>query len=127
VEIVTLKELEWIHDCIVSVVAYNAGGNEKLINIAMSCPDDLGFAPWEGRQLELVAVDVAIANYSILGWSVEEETVDAIRPGISRAVQDSTAEARRRGICYPNLEFTVSFHSGSSLEVICRELRIDIV
>jgi hypothetical protein len=57
----TLKELEWIHDCVVSNVLYDASGDDgRSIKITMRCPIDLGylslplpFDPGRGNELTI--------------------------------------------------------------------------
>ena len=122
----TLKELEWIHDCALLGVLYDASSDAgRSIKLTMRCPTDLGFAPWEGKNLQLVAVDIALMKLIVCGVA-GPETIDAIRPGISKTVQESTMDARRMGVRFPRLEFTISFHSGSALEVICKDLQVDV-
>ena len=122
----TLKELEWIHDCVLTDVLYDASSESvRSIKLSMRCPTDLGYAPWDGKGLVLVAIDVAVSKHIV--WGVAgAETIDAVRPGISAAVRESTREARRMGVRLPSLEFTVSFHSGSELEVICDRLEVAV-
>jgi len=91
----------------------------------MRCPTDLGYAPWEGKNLVLAAIDVAVSKHVVCRVA-GPETIDALRPGISGDLRESTMAARQMGMRFPNLEFTICFHSGSSLEVICQELQVDI-
>jgi hypothetical protein len=91
----------------------------------MRCPADLGYTPWDGRILVLVAIDVAAAKHIIHGVA-GAETVDTVRPGISAGVRESTMAARQMGIRFPSLEFTISLHSGSSLEIICDGIQVEL-
>jgi hypothetical protein len=126
-ESTTLKELEWLHDSIVFSVIYDASNSlGRMVKLAIRCPADLGFAPWEGKTLVLVATDVVVSKHVVWGWVTAPETIDAVRPGVTTAVRESTMEARRMGERLPNLEFTICFHSGSMLEVICRDIQVEI-
>jgi hypothetical protein len=122
----TLKELEWIHDCVLTSLLYDISNDAgRSLKLTMRCPEDLGYAPWNGKTLVLTAIDVAIGSFFVC--SVEgPETIDAVRAGISSTVRESTTAARRMGARFPNLEFSVSFHSGSELEIICQEIQIDV-
>jgi hypothetical protein len=122
----TLKELEWIHDCVVSNIVYDASASfgRRALRISMKCPVDLGYEPWGGKSMALVASDVAAFTQSVWGVVAEAETINAIRPGVSAAFQNSTTPWRSMGARFPELEFTVSFHSGSALEVICESLQV---
>jgi hypothetical protein len=121
-----LKELEWLHDCVLLHVVYDIPSNAGWsIKLAMRCPADLGYAPWEGKTLTVTAIDVATSTHVVHGVA-GQETIDAIRPGISAALRESTMEGRRMGIRFPDLEFTVCFHSGSAIQVICQKLQVDV-
>ena len=122
---VTLNELAWIHDCVLLNIVYDASGEAgRNVTCTMRCPGDLGYAPWQGKTLVLKAIDVAMFRH--LGWGVAGmETISAIRPGISDAAQESTIDARTAGVRFPNIEFTMDMHSGSTMEVICSQLEIE--
>jgi len=121
----TLKQVEWIHDCVVRNIVYDASKAERSLSISMDCPHDLGYQPWAGRRIVLTAVDVAAIRQSV--WATANpETIDAIRPEITTDFQKNTAGFRRLGVRFPSLEFTASFHSGSALEVICESLQVTI-
>ena len=124
----TLKELEWMHDSVVSSIVYDASasGGCRELRISMTCPSDLGYEPWAGKSVVLVATDVAALTQTVWGWVTAAETIDAIRPGVSAAFQKRTMPARKQGARYPELEFTASFHSGSVLEVICKDLQVRV-
>ena len=77
------------------------------------------------RGLVLVAIGIAVSKHVVCGFGWPE-TIDAVRPGISSDVRESTMAARRMGVCLPNLEFTISLHSGSALEVVCQELQLEV-
>lgn len=121
---ITVTELAWLHDCVLLNVVYDASSDAgRIVKWMIRCPEDLGYTPWQGRDLVLIAVDVAMLRH--LAWGVAgRETVDAIRPGISDAAQESTMDAREAGVRFPEIEFTMVMHSGSSMEVICSKIEI---
>jgi hypothetical protein len=123
----TLEQLEWLHDSVVHNVIYDASGDSgRLIRLAIHCHPQSGYEPWEGKELVLAAIDVAVSKHSVWGCVTAPETIDSINPGVSASVQGSTMELRRSVANFRNLAFTISFHSGSSLEVICRELQVEV-
>lgn len=121
---VTLNDLAWIHDCVLLNVSYDASSDAgRTVKWTIRCPEDLGYAPWQGRDLVLIAVDVAMLRH--IAWGVAgRETINAIRPGISDVAQESTMDAREAGVRFPAIEFTMDMHSGSSVEVICSKIEI---
>jgi len=123
---IIVDELAWIHDCVLLNVVYDASGDGgRTVKWTIRCPEDLGYAPWQGKDLVLIAVDVAMLRHFV--WGVAgRETVDAIRPGISDAAQESTTDAREAGVRFPDVEFTMVMHTGSSMEVICSKVEIGV-
>jgi hypothetical protein len=60
----TLKELGWIHDCDVFGVLYDTSNDaDRSIKMTMSCPKDLGYEPWAGKNLTLIATGVALMDF----------------------------------------------------------------
>jgi hypothetical protein len=122
----TLDELAWLHDSELLSIQYDTSMvDARSIRLSMRCPTDLGYPPWEGKHLVLTANDVAASTHLMYGV-VGLETIDAVRAGVSPAFQSSTIEARRMGVRFPCLELTICLSSGSSLEIICRDLQVNV-
>jgi len=123
----SLEELAWIHDCELLELTYRApGSGPRVIELTINCPLDLGFAPWKGKQLVLTAVDVFVSEHVTFA-TANPESIDAIRAGVSDAFRERIATAISAGVRFPDLAVTVVFHSGSSLELICRQLMVRVV
>ena len=123
----TVDELEWIHACELLQLTYSApGSGPRSIELTFDCPPELGHAPWQGKRLVLAAVDVFVSEHFMFAIA-NPESIDAIRPGISAQLRAKIAKAIEIGVVFPDIELTVTFHSGSSLELICRELVVRVV
>ncbi|MBS1910950.1 MAG: hypothetical protein JST22_03095 [Bacteroidetes bacterium] len=118
----TLDELGWLHDAEVFNITYDASRNNgRLLRIAMRCHDDAGYPPWNGKYLVLVAVDIVAVNH--IAWAVKgPEVFDRAFPAIS----DELAERLDKISLQNNLVFSLYLHSGSTLEVVCRELQVEV-
>jgi hypothetical protein len=56
---ITMKDLEWVHDCVLMDVIYDASSDAgRLVKWRMRCPHDLGYTPWDGKEIVLLAADV---------------------------------------------------------------------
>jgi len=122
----SLKELARIHDCVVEKIVYDASDREeRRSRIYMECPNDLGHPGWAGKRIVLVAIDVATMRHSVWGI-VGLESIDAIHPGISSDLKTAVQRWEDIGARFPDIELTISFSSGSVLEIICRGLEVDI-
>ena len=119
------EQLDWVHDCALISIQYEASDSAtRSLAVTLRCPPDLGLAAWAGKTLIIFAVGVAAVKLE--AWSIvaDGETMEAIREGVSPAMDESTAEARRMGIEFPGTRLTFVFQSGSSLEVICETVQI---
>ena len=123
----TLEELGRLHDCDVTSIAYDISrAMGRTIRLTMTCPSDFGYPEQNGRTLVLVAEDVAFSQHATV-YVAAPETIDALVPGVSPQLVELGAESRRRGASrFPAVEFTVVFNTGSSLEVVCRSLQVEI-
>src|ERR1700722_2618026 len=94
---ISMDQLRWIHDCTLLKMVYDASSDAgRSIMLIMSCPRDLGYEPWNSRNLTLIATKVAMAKQLVWG-TAGGETIDAIRPGISDGTRLSIDEAKRMG------------------------------
>ena len=94
-----------------------------MIELTIDCHPDLGYPPWNGKSLVLAAVDVYVSEHIVFAIA-NPESIDAIRPGVSVELRARIARAIQMGARFPGLALTVSFHSGSSLQLICRQLMV---
>lgn len=121
----SLDELKWWHDCTLIEMLYDASSERgRVLRWTVHCPEDLGYEPWNGRTLVLTAVNVAMLKHMM--WAVAgPDTVDAVRPDTSNDMREKMAEAQRLGVRFPSIEFTMTMHSGSWMEVVCEKLEIE--
>jgi hypothetical protein len=116
------EELGWIHDCSLSRITY-IGSDPREITIEISCPADLGYPPWEGKTVEVIATGVRASRHTMIG-TVGTDMVDAVRPGISSEFENYLAPARKVGWKFPPTAFTVAFTSGSTMELVCEQVTV---
>lgn len=119
-------DLDWFHDCAVRSIDFDWGSTVTL-RITVVCPADLGRPDWNGRTLVIVAKDVVLLDYE-LRMSSRHDSIDSIREGIYST--NLRADVRRYAAAggpldYPSL--SISFSSGSSLEMFCEEPEIELL
>lgn len=121
----TVKELQWLHDSDVLSIQYDTSGDAGWsILLTMRCPNDSGYAPWEGKCVVLSAANVVGSKHLVYGVAGREE-FDRINVGVSRALRESALKGRPSSTQF-NFEFTINFISGSMLEVVCQQLQVEI-
>jgi hypothetical protein len=122
----TIKELDWLHDSDVLSISYDtAGESDWPIRLTLLCPADSGFAPWEGKHLTLVATDV-VRSQHVVCQVRGGETFDNVKRGVSASLRDGAMRGRPAGVTF-NFEVTITFISGSTLEIICQKLEIAVL
>ena len=125
---VDLADLGWEHDAELLQLVYKPESGERSLELTVRCNRDLGHAPWallEGKRLVLAFIDVAVSEHVVFA-TVGRETLDAIRPGVSAGLHARIAGAIHMGLRFPDLAVSVSFHSGSWLQLICRQLMVGL-
>lgn len=81
---------------------------------------DAGLPSWNGRTL-LITLSGVLAVRWICWAIIGDECVDSWRQGVSDFLERECELMISRGITIPSLKFTISFRSGSELEVICSD------
>lgn len=123
-----LENLDWLHDCELHEVRYDPSiPTDRTLVVELECPADLGFPEWEGRTLKLKACGVFLFKYTAWGHTSSIETLDAWDPGVSESTQMELQRQRAIGLAVPKLTFTVSFHSGSYFELVCKDISIEVL
>lgn len=122
---VTIRDLEWIHDCrVLSFTIEPVADDCPNCVIRMKCPRDLGFAAWEGKILQLHILEIHSMNF-FGAHHVGHENVDAIRSGITHELLRERADyMSRSGGRTPSIEMTIGFTTGSLLAVLCESIAV---
>lgn len=122
----SVEEMEWLHDCWVSAVVYEpADQDSPSLTLHLKCIEDLGYPPWDGKKLRIVASGLVMLR--LVGWGViGRDSVDRVRPSVSAEARESTMEVRRHATSFPAVEFTLLLHSGGFIECICEQLRCEV-
>jgi hypothetical protein len=117
---------DWLHDAVVREFLFQTHDDERVLKIFLNCPKDCGYAPWQGKKLVLSFHDISAMNQMV--WGVRgKETIDSIQTQNSASFREKTIVARRTGEGSKNFEVKITFHSGSLLEILCEDLKADVV
>lgn len=123
---VDVAVLEWLHDCCLETIVYEANTEgDRDVTLTICCPTDLGFALWAGKTLTIKATRVAASRHLMHVYG-SSDAVDAVRPEISVELRETVDAGRKMGIAFPTTEITVVFHSGSTLELICDAIQVEV-
>lgn len=121
-----MQETEYLHDSTLINVQYDTSvPNRRELTLTIKYDYDTGQPDLDGRTLCIRAVDVLVLSYTAWGYVSGEETIARWDPRISDNTISELKELQKMGIPIPETQVTVTFHSGSVLEFVCRKLRID--
>jgi hypothetical protein len=119
--------LDWVHDCgIVDYRVKHHADDVASITWTFDCPHDLGYEPWNGKYVRLDAIGVLAMKHFVAGGQIGFESINWIRAKTELLVAEIANVPASMRSSYP-IEFTILYHSGSVHDVICRELRADVV
>jgi hypothetical protein len=127
VHAITIAELEWFHDAIVESIDYLASEpTTRQLTIVLKCSNDAGTPEWDGKRVQITADDVVLMRHLVFATS-NAESIDAIHESVSQEMIGMRMKLTSIGAMIPGKAFTINFHSGSSLELVCKGMLIEML
>ena len=115
--------LEWLHDAdVLELRTSREGDAQPEVVLRVKCPQDLGYVDWEGRVLRIEMTGVALWQHFMVGIATRD-SINWVNERVSPEFQAKIDRAVEIASAYP-VKLSVVFHSGSLLEVWCRELAV---
>lgn len=119
--------LAYLHDCRVLKITYDVTDpKDRRLILLFRAPADLGYPAWDGKTLRFTACDVYLLQYFAAGNATARETLDRWNVGISESAQREL-DRILAGFTVPLMKFSLVFHSGSFLELVCKGLTVEPV
>lgn len=123
-----LDELNYCHDGVLRELTYAPSGTgSKRLALLVECAEDAGAAAWNGTTVRIDFEDVFFMRHLAWGHTAGDEGVDGFHRGVSADILEELQTSRRQGLHVPDLGLTISFHTGSSIEVVCARVRVERV
>jgi hypothetical protein len=114
-----LDHLAYLHDAKCLEITWDCSHpSHRMIRMLLVVSRDAELPAWNGQTLQITLSSV-LATQSTFWSTFGIETVDSWRPGISAFLEQQCLSLSSKGITIPPLKFTISFHSGSEIEVVC--------
>ena len=118
--------LEYLHDAACNSFVWDCSDRSmRRIILSVRVDDEAGYEPWNGRVISLTLSDVVACRFFGWGGQIGQERIDAWREGISTEFQSECNRLRSSGLHIPPLAFTIILGSGSTIELVCREVSVD--
>lgn len=117
-----------LHDCEVHDLRYDVSDpRERALVMIVDGPEDSSHSTLNGRPLRITATDVHLFRLTAWGHCLGKEVINVWREGVSPATEVELQRCRDAGLAVPALMMTVSFHSGSWFELVCKDIAIEVV
>lgn len=119
--------LDYLHDARCIYVAWDCSDPTiRRVRLVAKADDDAEYEPWNGQLITIILSDVVICRLFGLGFQLGEERIDAWRQGVSTEFESECRRFRNSGIDIPSLMFTIVLGSGSTIELVCREVSVEV-
>jgi hypothetical protein len=117
--------LAYLHDAKCSEVAWDCTSPDcRTIRLSVTAHVDTGFPSWDGSNLRIIISDVVAVRFLGWGFVIGDEFIDSWRVGVSDYLEGECKSLAAKGIAVPPSKFSISFSSGSILELVCSEVSI---
>lgn len=121
-----IEELNYCHDGLLREVSYvPSREKDKRLTLLIECAADTGSSAWDGVTIRVHMDDVLLLRHIAWGHTAGDESVDGFHAGVSADLVEELEQLRRGGIRVPAAALTVTFHSGSVMEVVCARVRVE--
>jgi hypothetical protein len=125
-ELTDTSLLAYLHDSVVLSVSYQAEDRScRSMAITVICDPEAGYPEWDGKRLSIQLNDVITANHYIFGAVIGDEQINAWGTKLSASMEAEVQRIETAGISCAGTRFSVTFHTGSHLEGICRRLFVE--
>ena len=119
--------LEYLHDAVVLSISYHAEeSRDRIILLVVTCDREAGYSPWEGKRLCIRLDDVIVANHYVFGAVAGQEQVNAWGTKLSASMEGEIQRIQATGINCTGIAFSLTFHTVSYLEGMCRRLFVEL-
>ena len=121
-------ELGYLHDCELLELSYVLTNPDiRRVILRLQANPDLGHPTWNGKFLRVTASGIYLFRWECWAHVWGNETLDRWNKGVSEITESELARDRALGFHVPELGFTVTFHSGSFLELICKSVSVEVI
>ena len=122
-----IEGLNWLHDCeVLSICLTISANGDRQLALIVDCPQDHEFERWAGKRITLTAADVRLMVHTVWGMQTGLESIDDVRFRVSDGFRERLQFWEQKRAVPISEEYSIVFHSGSTLELMCREMTASV-
>lgn len=126
-ELTELEVLEYLHDGVAISLEYRLGADDcREFVLSAICDPDSGYPMWEGKCIVIRLHDLVLANHFVVGAVAGRDQINSWSTQLSPSITAELQRLRSAGLRAAGRPFSVTFHSGSLLEGICRRILVEV-
>lgn len=120
-----VPNMEYLHDAEVRELRLSiAESGDRKLQLDVRCDPECGYDEWNDKYLCIEFADPLIVHGDLFGHMANVETLNSIDFEITPRVAASIAKLREFGLPAPKHVLSLSFHSGSNLEIACQDVKL---
>jgi hypothetical protein len=117
-------DLAALHDCELLDIKYDVSDpQERTLTLVLAPPADDALT----QTLRIQARGVVFFQHTAWGHMIGPEILNGWDERISAALEQELERNRAAGVRVPPLRYTLTFHSGSWIELVCERLLYEFV
>jgi hypothetical protein len=126
-ELTDVALLEYLHDAVVLGICYRAEEVDcREILLKVVCDRESGYPAWDGKRLCIRLRDVMVVNHYVFGAVTSQEQINTWGTRLSPSMEADIQRIRSTGINCGGIAFSLTFHTGSLLEGMCRQVFVEL-
>src|SRR5437879_5746010 len=112
--------LAFLHDAKCTEIVWDCNNpDSRTLHIGAIADSEAGYPLWDGKALRITLGDIVAARLIAWGYTMGDESFDSWRVGVSDSFESECKALTVTGIAVPPVRLSISFRSGSTLEVAC--------
>lgn len=115
---------DYFHDAFIEeiVLKIDSQGNRTL-RLRLQCDEDCGVEDWNGAIVDVFFYEPLLILGELFGHMANAESLDSWTDAVSERMRGHLYDLTSAGIWAPKHMVLLVFHSGSALEVACRDIQ----
>jgi len=115
----------YLHDAKCSEITWACTKpNGRAMRLLVTADREAGFPLWDGKNLLITLSNVVAVQFTGWGFVGGDENIDSWWQGVSESLERECKSLTAKRIAVPLLRFSITFRSGSTLEVVCAEVSV---